>query len=137
MGKARAILAPSRYLEPFGGVAVEAQLMGTPVISSDWGGFSETVEHGKTGFRCRTLSQFVDACGAVGKLDPRYIRRRAVDLYSLDRVKWMYQEYFTMLDDLWQPKGWGLITGDSDVNWLGAASARNGDEAAMEVAGRS
>lgn len=47
MGKAKALLSPTIYLEPFGGVAVEAQLCGTPVITTDWGCYKETVEHEK------------------------------------------------------------------------------------------
>jgi hypothetical protein len=41
MANAKAILVPSLYLEPFGGVNVEAQLCGTPAINSDWGAFPD------------------------------------------------------------------------------------------------
>ena len=59
MAEAAVLLCPSQYVEPFGGIAIEAQASGTPVICTDWGGFSETVLHGKTGYRCRTLEQFL------------------------------------------------------------------------------
>ena len=72
-------------------------MAGTPVIASDWGAFTETVEHGRTGYRCRTLDQFVWAARHVSDLDPWYIHTRAVANWSLDRVKWMYEEYFEML----------------------------------------
>jgi len=39
MGGAIAILCPSLYLEPFGGAAVEAQMCGTPAITTDWGAY--------------------------------------------------------------------------------------------------
>jgi glycosyltransferase involved in cell wall biosynthesis len=42
-------VAPSRWSEPFGVVAIEAQMRGTAVIASRIGGFSETVEDGRTG----------------------------------------------------------------------------------------
>jgi len=115
---ARAVFTPTFYVEPFGGVAVEAQMAGTPVLSTDFGAFTETVEHGKTGFRCHTLDQFVWAAKHVGDLDPWYIRQRAIANYSLGRVRWMYQEYFEMLHDLWG-KGWYELHDDRDnLNWL-------------------
>ena len=41
--------APSRWAEPFGLVAIEAQMRGTAVIASRSGGFCETVHDGHTG----------------------------------------------------------------------------------------
>lgn len=121
MGNAKALLCPSAYLEPFGGVNVEAQLCGTPVISTDWGAFPETVEHGKTGFRCRTLEQFVWAVSECGKLDRAYISERARRLYSLERIGAMYEEYFAMLSTLWG-KGWYAERERTQLDWLKGAS---------------
>lgn len=42
-------VAPSRWAEPFGLVAIEAQMRGTAVIASRSGGFCETVDDGQTG----------------------------------------------------------------------------------------
>ena len=51
LGSLTASICMSKFLEPFNAVAVESQLCGTPVISSDSGGMVETVEHFKTGLR--------------------------------------------------------------------------------------
>jgi glycosyltransferase involved in cell wall biosynthesis len=45
------VVNPSIEPEPFGRTVIEAQAMGRPVIVSDQGGTSETVEHGVTGLR--------------------------------------------------------------------------------------
>jgi glycosyltransferase involved in cell wall biosynthesis len=96
---------PTTYIEPFGNVAVEAQGCGTPVISTDWGAMTETVEHGKTGFRCRMLSEFVEAATKVDQLDYAYIRERAQRLYSLETIAERYDRYFRRLLTLWD-RGW-------------------------------
>jgi glycosyltransferase involved in cell wall biosynthesis len=105
MSRARAVFVPTTYIEPFGNVAVEAQGCGTPVISTDWGAMTETVEHGKTGYRCRMLSEFVEATEKVGDLDYRYIRDRAQRLYSLETIAERYDRYFRRLLTLWD-RGW-------------------------------
>ncbi len=102
---ASALICPTLYLEPFGAMAVEAQLSGTPVISTDFGAFVETVAQGVSGYRCNLLGDFVDAIDAVQDLDRRDIRQRAVALYSLDAVKPQYQAYFERLTLLWAD-GW-------------------------------
>lgn len=105
MSQAHAVLVPTLYLEPFGGVAVEAQLCGTPVITTDFGAFPETVVDGVTGYRCRTAREFAAAVGRVGNLDPMVIWRRAIERYSKDRVRFDYQHYFDRLNLLWEG-GW-------------------------------
>lgn len=105
MGHARALICPTIYVEPFGCVAAEAQMCGTPVITVPWGGFTETVEGGKTGFHCHTLADFCRAAEQAESLDRSYIRERAVELYSTDTVKYQYEDYFRRLAGL-RGEGW-------------------------------
>lgn len=115
---AKGVFVPTTYIEPFGAVAVEAQMAGTPVITTDFGAFPETVEHGRTGFRCHTLDQFVWAARHVYEIDPWYTHQRAVANYSMERVRFRYQEYFAMLADLWG-QGWSTIHADRrEMGWL-------------------
>jgi glycosyltransferase involved in cell wall biosynthesis len=105
MGSARFVMAPSIYLEPFCGVAVEAMMTGSPVIATDWGAFLETVQHGSTGFRCRVLSEFVEAGKRAGGLNRRAIRKYARGRYSTDVVRHQYDAYFHRLATL-NGAGW-------------------------------
>lgn len=109
MARASSLICPTTYVEPFGSVAVEAQMCGTPVVSTDFGGFVETVEQGRTGFRCSYLGEFIQALKDVRGLDPGYIRERAVRLYDLQTVKNQYQSYFERLMLLWDG-GWDTTT---------------------------
>lgn len=95
--KARAVLAPTQYIEPFGNISAEAQLCGTPMITTDFGAFTESVEQGTTGFRCATLGEFVQAIDLSRGLDRQYIRDRAVRLYGEDAAALSYQTYFKRL----------------------------------------
>jgi glycosyltransferase involved in cell wall biosynthesis len=105
MSRAKAVFVPTHYIEPFGNVNVEAQACGTPVITTDWGVFPESVVEGVTGFRCRTFGEFKRAAERVHTLDRRAIRDRAVSLYSLETIGRKYEEYFQRLLHLWAD-GW-------------------------------
>jgi glycosyltransferase involved in cell wall biosynthesis len=114
MAHATAVYVPTIYLEAFGGVNVEAQLCGTPVITTNFGVFPETVRNGETGFLCNTLNDFVRASKLASLLDPVTIREHA-ERYLMKNVMWEYQVWF---DDLYQwylsatvegAKGWSYI----------------------------
>ncbi|KKK94467.1 hypothetical protein LCGC14_2682570, partial [marine sediment metagenome] len=117
--RAKGLLMPTIYLEPFGGVSIEAMISGTPVISSDWGVFPETILHGITGYRCRSLDQFVWAVRNIDNISPQVCRDYALANYSLERVSTMYQEYFEMVNSLWNKKGWYQINDKrKSMSWL-------------------
>lgn len=101
MGGAIALLAPTLYVEPFGGVAVECQLTGTPAITTDFGAFTETVQDGVTGYRCNTIPEFVTAVESAASLDRCRIRERAIAQYGTEAIAPMYERYFGRLSGLW------------------------------------
>jgi len=110
LGSCVAFLHLAKYLEPFGCGPVEAQLCGTPVICSDWGGMVETVEQGTTGLRGHTLA---DYCYGVqmaldNKFDREYIRNRAVKLYDMYNLAKQYVYAFNSILDIHTPgkNGW-------------------------------
>jgi glycosyltransferase involved in cell wall biosynthesis/Fe-S-cluster containining protein len=94
IARAQAVLMPTLYVEPFGYVAIEAQLCGTPVITTDWGAFTETVVHGQTGFRCRSATEFIRAVTLAKELDRPAIRKHAREHYSIEAVAPAYAAYF-------------------------------------------
>ena len=108
MGGAHATLVPTVYLEPFGGVAVESMMCGTPVVTTDFGAFTETVEPGLSGFRFQTLQEAVDMTEACAGLDRRNVREYAMARYSLQAVAPLYDRWFTNLDGLWG-EGWTAL----------------------------
>jgi glycosyltransferase involved in cell wall biosynthesis len=73
---ATALLAPTTYLEPFGGVTIEAAMSGTPAITTDYGVFPETIGGilGMPEMQCTTLDDFIDAVDTVTKW-PKVARR--------------------------------------------------------------
>lgn len=120
MSKARALIVPTTYLEPFNAAAVEAQMCGTPVISTDCGGFTETVEQGSTGFRCSYLGEFVRAMDNVETLSRTYIRMRATKKYSMWELRYDYQRYFDRLSLLWTKEGWNTVEASCSRGDVGA-----------------
>ena len=109
LGSLSALIAPTTWIEPFCGVAVEAQLCGTPVLTTDYGAQTETVEAFKTGLHCHTLA---DYCYGVqmaldGKFDREYIRNRAVEKYDMYNIAKKYDYCFKSILDISNGKnGW-------------------------------
>ena len=99
LSNARAVIVPSLYFEPFGLVVAEALLCGTPVVTTDWGSFPEIVPQGEVGYRCHTMDDFLWACRNIDRISPQRCRDYAVANFSMNRIKYAYQEYFTKIQD--------------------------------------
>jgi glycosyltransferase involved in cell wall biosynthesis len=91
LGKARALLAPIDWPEPFGLVFIESLSCGTPVITRPCGSVPEIVAHGVTGLVVSTQEELVRAIGEVSSLDrarcyaefeTRFTVERMVDDYE-------------------------------------------------------
>jgi glycosyltransferase involved in cell wall biosynthesis len=100
MSKAKAIIGPTYYVEPFGNMVVEGYMSGTPAITTDWGGFTETVQQGVTGFRCRKFKDFMDAINNVDSLDKKACREWAIENCSDDVVHDKMDKYFKNISDV-------------------------------------
>ena len=110
LGDCIAVLCPTKFLEPFCGVAVEAQLCGTPVICSDWGGMTETVEQFRTGVRCHTLADYCHGIQMAldGRFNRSYIRDRAANLFDMYNLAYQYENVFRSVLDVFTSgkNGW-------------------------------
>jgi glycosyltransferase involved in cell wall biosynthesis len=102
MGAARALLVPTRYIEPFGAVAVEGPLCGTAAVSTDFGAFVDTVPRE---LRFNTLAEGVRAVEHAMTLKPKDVRKDALARFSLEAVAPLYEEWFHRLSTLWG-RGW-------------------------------
>lgn len=86
LSKAKALIAPTYYIEPFGNIVAEAAMCGTPVITSNWGGFTDNVLNGVTGYRCRDFNTFLGAVQNIDKINPADCRKWAMDNFTDDVV---------------------------------------------------
>jgi glycosyltransferase involved in cell wall biosynthesis len=105
MANAKASFLPSMYLEPFGGVAIENLLSGTPIITTDWGAFPEYNTNGETGYRCRTFKDFCDAASKIDGISP-YKCREVGERYSYAAVAPQYEKYFQDVLNVYEGDGW-------------------------------
>lgn len=105
---ASGVFVPSLYVEPFGMVAVEALLSGTPIITTPWGGLDEINIDKWTGFKCNTLADFRDAALNVKNISSVDCRERGME-YDRDSLRFDYEDWFEDLYGLWTGSGWDQL----------------------------
>jgi len=102
---ASVVVIPSRWQEPFGLVALDAALMGRPVVAMQVGGLPEVVVHGQTGLlveleNARALAEaitlLVEQPQTAMQMGQNG-RRRALEHFSLDRYVNAYDALYRRL----------------------------------------
>jgi glycosyltransferase involved in cell wall biosynthesis len=78
LGRARALLNPISWPEPFGLAMVEALACGTPVVATDSGSVGEIVDDGVTGYVGAGADELCEQLGALDAID-RCACRHAVE----------------------------------------------------------
>lgn len=97
LGRARALLFPLDWPEPFGLVMTEAMACGTPVITNPLGAAPEIVSNGVTGFLCATTEQMVDAVEASRAILAKHCRDRVERHFSSRAMVTHYERMYRVL----------------------------------------
>ena len=113
IARARAVLFPIQWEEPFGLVMIEAMLSGVPVLGLARGSVPEVIEDGVTGVICDDASEMVAAARVAEKLfDRARIRRIAEQRWSSERMAADYLRiYQAALQDRLAPAPTGTAAG--------------------------
>ena len=104
LGGAKAFLNPILWEEPFGLVMIEAQAVGTPVISFRRGAAPEVVKDGETGFLVDNLDQMVDAMKKIDQLDRRACRKNVEQRFTRDTMIRGYEDAYRAVVAHWKEK---------------------------------
>ena len=92
--RARGLLMPIRWDEPFGMVMVEALACGTPVIAFPEGAARELVIDGKTGFLVDNERAMADAIGLLRRIDARECRGWVLEHCDVEVVAAAYERTY-------------------------------------------
>lgn len=96
--RARALLFPIQWEEPFGLVMIEAMACGTPVIAFDRGSVPEVVKDGVTGFIVKTEKEMIKAVKKIDQIDRTACRAWVEKKFSLERMVGDYEKaYYRVL----------------------------------------
>ncbi|MBZ5602125.1 MAG: glycosyltransferase family 4 protein [Acidobacteriia bacterium] len=97
IGKARAVLFPINWPEPFGIVMIEALACGTPVIAFRCGSVPEVIEEGVTGFVVSDVGQAVKSVERLASLSRKQCRAAFEQKFSAGRMAAAYTALYEKL----------------------------------------
>ena len=100
LGRAKALLFPIDWPEPFGLVMIEALACGTPVVAFRGGSVEEIIDHGTTGFIVDDLEEAVDAVLEIDTLDRRACRQSFERLFTGERMASNYVDMYQAVQRL-------------------------------------
>ncbi|MCK4891296.1 MAG: glycosyltransferase, partial [Candidatus Pacebacteria bacterium] len=94
LGRAKALLFPINWEEPFGLVMIEAMACGTPVIAFNRGSVSEVIKHGKTGFVVENESEMIEAIKNIDKINREDCRKHVEENFTIKTMVGGYEEVY-------------------------------------------
>jgi glycosyltransferase involved in cell wall biosynthesis len=97
LGKARALLHPIFFEEPFGLSVVEAMMCGTPVIAFARGSMPELIVDGITGYLVKDIAEAAMAVKKLNRISSDACREHASNKFSLER---MVDEYISVYKEV-------------------------------------
>lgn len=99
--KAKALLVPIQWEEPFGLTSVEAMACGTPVIALSRGSMPEIIKNGKTGYVVNSVGEMIEAVRKINKIDRHACREHVKAHFSLRQMVEGYEAvYHQVLTDV-------------------------------------
>jgi glycosyltransferase involved in cell wall biosynthesis len=104
LGGSDALLCPIQWEEPFGLVAIEAMLTGTPVLGYPHGSFPELVDEGVTGYLVHDVEELASAIARARRLDRAACARRARERFSADRMADAYERILARAAESDEPR---------------------------------
>lgn len=92
--KAKALLTPVQWEEPFGLTTIEAMACGTPVISLNRGAAPEIIVDGKTGFVVSSVHDMVEAVSKLDTIKPSDCRDHVAKHFGITQMVDNYEKIF-------------------------------------------
>jgi glycosyltransferase involved in cell wall biosynthesis len=95
LGRARAMLFPIQWDEPFGLVMLEAMACGTPVLALPGGSVPEVIDNGVTGFICASVEEMAAQARRLdGNLKAATVRQRVQERFSMESMARRYAKLY-------------------------------------------
>ena len=97
LGRAKALLFPIDWPEPFGLVMIEAMACGLPVVAFPGGSVREIIDDGVSGFVVNTIEDAVSAVRRIDTIDRRRCRETFERRFSARRMASQYVDLYRQL----------------------------------------
>ncbi len=102
--KAKAVLTPIQWEEPFGLTTVEAMACGAPVISLHRGAAPEIIIDGKTGFVVNSIGEMVKAVEKIDQIKRSDCREHVATMFAIEQMVEHYEKAFCKILKIEEPQ---------------------------------
>ncbi len=93
-GKAKGLIYPIEWHEPFGLNMAESQACGTPVVAFKKGSVAEVVKHGKTGFVVNNINEAVKAVKKIDQIKRKDCRDWVEKMFTKEVMVENYEKLY-------------------------------------------